>query len=69
SMPLQGTYFDLIRFINLLERSGRFFLVREIALGDTEGGQLNLRCDVSFFLKAVAATPAVAENASTLLEP
>ena len=61
SMPLRGTYFDLVRFINVLERSDRFFLVREIALRDANEGQLNLRCDLSFFVKPVE-TPAVAEN-------
>ncbi len=50
-MPLEGTYFDLLRFINLMERSGRFFLVREIALRDGAEGQLALRCDVAFFLR------------------
>ena len=50
-MPLEGTYFNLLRFINLLERSGRFFLVREIALRDADEGQLALRCDVAFFLR------------------
>jgi Tfp pilus assembly protein PilO len=62
SMPLQGSYFDLVRFINVLERSERFFLVREIALRDSSEGQLNLRCDLSFFVKPVE-TPAIAENA------
>ena len=61
SMPLQGTYFDLVRFINVLERSPRFFLVREISLRDADEGRLNLRCDLSFFVKPVA-TPAVAED-------
>ena len=50
-MPLEGSYFNLLRFINLLERSGRFFLVREIALRDAAEGQLALRCDVAFFLR------------------
>ncbi len=61
SMPLRGTYFDLVRFINVLERSDRFFLVREIALRDANEGQLNLRCNLSFFVKPVE-TPAVAED-------
>ena len=53
SMPLLGSYFDLARFINRLERSPRFFLVREIGLRRTfrEGGDVELNCDVSFFLK------------------
>ena len=63
SMPLQGDYFDLIRFINVLERSERFFLVREIALRDAAEGRLNLRCDVSFFVKQ-PETAAVSENSN-----
>lgn len=51
NMPLEGSYFNLVRFINRLERSERFFLVREISLRGSEGGQLELGCDVSFFLK------------------
>ncbi|MGH9460562.1 MAG: type 4a pilus biogenesis protein PilO [Vicinamibacteria bacterium] len=62
SMPLQGDYFDLIRFINVLERSERFFLVREIALRDAAEGQLSLRCDLSFFVKPPSETAAVSEN-------
>jgi Tfp pilus assembly protein PilO len=62
SMPLQGDYFDLVRFINVLERSERFFLVREIALRDAAEGQLNLRCDLSFFVKPPTETAAVSEN-------
>ena len=50
-MPLEGSYFNLLRFVNLMERSERFFLVHEIALRDANEGQLALRCDVAFFLK------------------
>jgi len=62
SMPLQGSYFDLVRFINILERSKRFFLVREIALRDADEGRLNLRCDVSFFVKPPAEAQASADT-------
>ncbi len=52
SMPLVGTYFGLASFINSLERSPRFFLVREIGLRSfSDGADVELRCDVSFFLK------------------
>jgi Tfp pilus assembly protein PilO len=53
SMPLQGSYFNLVRFINHLERSERFFVVREIRLrrARDEGSGLGLSCDVSFYLK------------------
>jgi len=63
SMPLEGDYFDLVRFVNVLERSKRFFLVREIALRDASEGRLNLRCDLSFFVKPVEGAAAVAETA------
>jgi Tfp pilus assembly protein PilO len=53
SMPLEGDYFNLVRFINSLERSPRFFLVREIGLrpSSTDDDAIGLRCDVLFFLK------------------
>lgn len=53
SMPLEGTYFNLASFVNRLERSPRFFLVRQIGLSRGRGGDSNidLNCDVSFFLK------------------
>ena len=53
SMPLEGTYFALVSFVNRLERSPRFFLVRQISLSRGRGGESNigLDCDVSFFLK------------------
>lgn len=63
SMPLEGDYFDLVRFINILERSERFFLVREIALRDASEGRLNLRCDLSFFVKPVEEAAAESETA------
>lgn len=53
SMPLEGDYFDLASFVNRIESSPRFFLVREISLsrgrGDTS--QIALNCDVAFFIK------------------
>jgi Tfp pilus assembly protein PilO len=53
SMPLEGDYFNLVRFINSLERSPTFYLVREIGLRPSSTGDaaLGLRCDVLFFLK------------------
>jgi Tfp pilus assembly protein PilO len=53
SMPLEGTYFNLVRFINSLERSPRFFLVREIGLRKStdDDATIGLTCDVSFFYK------------------
>jgi Tfp pilus assembly protein PilO len=53
AMPLEGSYFNLVRFINSLERSPRFFVVKEIGLNRSqdEERQIGLTCDVSFFLK------------------
>jgi Tfp pilus assembly protein PilO len=53
SMPLEGDYFNLVSFVNRLERSPRFFLVREISLsrGRRDESQIGLNCDVSFFFK------------------
>ena len=59
TMPVEGTYFDLVRFINRLERSERFFLVEEVRLAQRElqGKTIRLDCSISFYLKA-ATTPA-----------
>ncbi len=53
SMPLEGTYFNLAGFVNRLEKSPRFFLVRQISLDRGRGGEskIDLNCDVSFFLR------------------
>ena len=58
TMPVEGTYFDLVRFINRLERSERFFLVEEVQLAQRETqGSTRLDCSISFYLKA-GTTPA-----------
>ncbi len=53
TMPVEGSYFDLVRFINRLERSDRFFLVEEVRLsrGESDDTALRLDCAVAFFLK------------------
>ncbi len=59
TMPVEGTYFDLVRFINRLERSERFFLVEEVRLAQRErqGTTIRLDCSISFYLKP-GTTPA-----------
>ena len=61
TMPVEGTYFDVVSFINRLERSERFFLVEEVRLAqrDIQGGAgtIQLTCSISFYLKA-GTTPA-----------
>lgn len=52
SMPVEGNYFDLVRFINRLERSERFFLVDEITISQRETGNvIRLDCSIAFYLK------------------
>jgi len=54
TMPVEGDYFDLVRFINRLERSERFFLVEQITISqrETEDAGIQLDCSIAFFLKA-----------------
>jgi hypothetical protein len=56
TMPVEGDYFDLVRFINRLERSDRFFLVEKIRLSqrDSDDSTIRLDCSISFYLKAQA---------------
>jgi hypothetical protein len=53
-MPVRGDYFDLVRFINRLERSERFFLVEQIRIAERENEQsrIELECAIAFYLKA-----------------
>jgi hypothetical protein len=54
TMPVEGDYFDLVRFINRLERSERFFLVEQIVISQRESNdaRIELGCSIAFFLKA-----------------
>jgi hypothetical protein len=58
TMPVEGDYFDLVRFINGLERSERFFLVEQITISqrETDNAPIQLDCTISFFLNAGART-------------
>lgn len=62
TMPVEGRYFDLVRFINRLERSERFFLVEEVRLSQRESSDATIRldCSISFYLKAPPDAPATA---------
>lgn len=53
TMPVEGDYFDLVRFINRLERSPRFFLVEKVRLSQRESDDAPIRldCSISFYLK------------------
>jgi Tfp pilus assembly protein PilO len=48
---LSGDYTQIMRFINSLERDQTFFLIRSMALAGQQGGQVNLRLQVSTWLR------------------
>jgi hypothetical protein len=54
TMPVEGTYFDLVRFINHLERSERFFLVERVRLSqrESEDQAVELECSIAFYLRS-----------------
>ena len=56
TMPLEGSYFNLVRFINRLERSKRFFLLEGVRLSQSESkdGTIRLDCSILFYLKSEA---------------
>lgn len=53
TMPVEGDYFDLVRFINRLERSDRFFLVQQVQLTrrEADASTIHLDCNLAFYLK------------------
>ena len=65
TMPVEGDYFDLVRFINRLERSERFFLVEQITIAQRESNEtgIELGCSIAFFLKAAAVQGSAASKA------
>ena len=63
-MPVEGSYFDLVRFINRLERSERFFLVEEIRLSQAKDDDtIRLDCEIVFYLRPGEAPVKEAEEA------
>ena len=64
TMPVEGDYFDLVRFINRLERSQRFFLVEEVRLSQRESDDTTIRldCSISFYLKGRSAAAQQTES-------
>jgi Tfp pilus assembly protein PilO len=48
---ITGSYPDIMRFINSLERDQNFFVIRAMQLAGQQGGQVNLRLRVSTWLR------------------
>jgi Tfp pilus assembly protein PilO len=52
---ISGSYPDIMRFINSLERDQNFFVIRAMQLAGQQGGQVNLRLRVSTWLRPADA--------------
>lgn len=52
---ITGTYPDIMRFVNSLERDQTFFVIRGMTLSGQQGGQVNLRLRVSTWLRPADA--------------
>jgi hypothetical protein len=52
---ISGSYPDIMRFINSLERDQTFFVIRAMQLAGQQGGQVNLRLRVSTWLRPADA--------------
>lgn len=52
---VSGTYPQIMRFVNGLERDPNFFVIRAMSLTGQQGGMVNLRLKVSTWLRAAAA--------------
>jgi len=52
---ITGTYPEIMRFINGLERDPNFFVIRAMSLTGQQGGLVNLRLKVSTWLRAADA--------------
>jgi len=52
---VSGTYPQIMRFVNGLERDQNFFVIRAMSLTGQQGGMVNLRLKVSTWLRAADA--------------
>jgi Tfp pilus assembly protein PilO len=62
---VSGTYPQIMRFVNGLERDQNFFVIRAMGLTGQQGGLVNLRLKVSTWLRAADAAESglpMAEN-------
>jgi len=50
---VSGDYLQLVRFINTLERSKLFFIVRDLQLGGEQSGQVKLQIKFETYLRPV----------------
>jgi hypothetical protein len=66
---ISGDYPQIMRFVNSLERDETFFVIRGLTLTGQQGGSVNLRIEVSTWLKpldaAASGLPRTPEPGST----
>ncbi len=70
---ITGSYPQIMRFLNSLERDQNFFVIRTMALTGQQGGMVSLRLRVSTWLRpadaAASGLPATPEPGKTATEP
>ena len=70
---ISGTYPEIMRFVNSLERDQTFFVIRAMALAGQQGGMVNLRLRVSTWLRPADAEasglPSTTEGGETAPAP
>jgi len=63
---ISGSYPEIMRFVNSLERDQTFFVIRAMSLTGQQGGQVNLRLRVSTWLRPADAKASGLPPASEL---
>ncbi len=63
---ISGSYPEIMRFVNSLERDQTFFVIRAMSLTGQQGGQVNLRLRVSTWLRPADAEASGLPQASEL---
>jgi hypothetical protein len=70
---ISGEYPHIMRFVNSLERDETFFVIRDLTLTGQQGGSVNLRIQISTWLKpldaAASGLPHTPEAASATAYP
>lgn len=64
-----GEYPQIMHFVNSLERDKTFFVIKQMALTGQQGGLVNLRLQVSTWLRPAAAAASGLPQASKTAQP
>jgi hypothetical protein len=66
---ITGEYPEIMHFINSLERDKNFFVVKQMALTGQQGGVVNLRLEVSTWMRNAAAAASGIPRANSNTQP